>query len=429
MLAGVCGGIAGRLGIDAVILRVLVVVLSFFGGAGVLLYALGWLLLPLDDGRGRSELEDAFDAHAADRVRHLLTVVGLVVVIAVASVWVLSGDVVPGVLVVLTAVALLVLARRETPGGPGAPGRSGPYVPAPGGGPLDLAAYGQADPAGYGESAVSPQHQPAASPPRGPAVGGGSSGAAHPTQPLATNPGGSSDEPPYAGSPPYYQAPSPVWPPPAAPPRDRSPLGLLTVSVTLLALGALAAVDLWTADVPGGAYVALALGMVALGLLVGAWFGRARGLIVLGLVLTVALVPAVVVDAATDDDWSELRRWGRAETVRFSPTTAAQIEPAYGMNSGQLVLDLRDVDFTGDDVTTSVDAGAGEVVVLLPADVDVTAEAAVDLGELDLLGFISGGFDLGRSITDLGSDGAGGGRLALSIDANVGRVEVAREAA
>lgn len=429
MLAGVCGGIAGRLGIDAVILRVLVVVLALFGGAGILLYALGWLLLPVDDGRGRSELEDAFDARTTDRFRHLLTVVALVAVIAVSSVWALSGDVVPGVLVVLTVVALLVLARRDTPGpsgpsapygpprtGPVAPGPAGYGPPPPGYAPTEsTVALGGTEPTrAFGTDDETTATGPAQYPPT----------AAPWPDPQHPNAG----QPPY--EPPYLGSPVPAGPAPPPPPqRDRSHLGLLTVSVALLALGALAAVDLSTVDVPGGAYVALALGVVALGLLVGAWFGRSRGLIALGIVLSAALVPAVVLDTVTDGDWSELRSWGRADSARFSPTSAAEIEPAYELGSGQLVLDLRGVDFTGDDVTTSVDAGAGEVVVLLPPEVDVTADAAVNLGELDLLGFTSGGIDLGRSITDLGADGAGGGQLALTIDANVGRVEVSREAA
>lgn len=438
LLAGVCGGIAGRLGIDAVILRVLVVVLALFGGAGILLYALGWLLLPVDDGRGRSELEDAFDARTTDRFRHLLTVVALVAVIAVSSVWALSGNVVPGVLVVLTVVALLMLARRDIPGGsdpsaPYGPPRTAPV--APGYGPSS----GSGPSPGYGPP--SPEYAPTESTL---ALGG-----TEPTQALgtdsettATRPAqyppsaapwpdqqhSNVGQPPY--EPPYVGSPVPAGPPPPPPPpRDRSHLGLLTVSVALVALGALAAVDLSTVDVPGGAYVALALGVVAVGLLVGAWFGRSRGLIALGIVLSAALVPAVVLDTVTDGDWSELRSWGRADRAGFSPTSAAEIQPAYELGSGQLTLDLRGVDFTGDDVTTSVDAGAGEVVVLLPPEVDVTADAAVNLGELDLLGFTSGGFDLGRSITDLGADGSGGGQLTITIDANVGRVEVSREAA
>jgi len=47
MLAGVCGGAAEMLGVDAALLRVgMVVGTVFFAGAGVVLYAACWLLVP-----------------------------------------------------------------------------------------------------------------------------------------------------------------------------------------------------------------------------------------------------------------------------------------------------------------------------------------------------------------------------------------------
>jgi phage shock protein PspC (stress-responsive transcriptional regulator) len=48
-VAGVAGGLARHLDIDPLILRVAFVVLTFFGGVGLLLYVALWLLLP-DDG-------------------------------------------------------------------------------------------------------------------------------------------------------------------------------------------------------------------------------------------------------------------------------------------------------------------------------------------------------------------------------------------
>lgn len=60
-IGGVCAGIAARLGIDALIVRGIVVVIAVLGGPIVLLYAAAWLLLPDEDdlihaeevGRGR----------------------------------------------------------------------------------------------------------------------------------------------------------------------------------------------------------------------------------------------------------------------------------------------------------------------------------------------------------------------------------------
>jgi len=45
-LAGVCGGIARSTGMDSWIWRLLVVLLTLWGGAGLLLYALLWIFVP-----------------------------------------------------------------------------------------------------------------------------------------------------------------------------------------------------------------------------------------------------------------------------------------------------------------------------------------------------------------------------------------------
>jgi phage shock protein C len=45
-LAGVCGGVAEYLGIDPTIVRILWVVFTFCGGAGLLAYIICWILFP-----------------------------------------------------------------------------------------------------------------------------------------------------------------------------------------------------------------------------------------------------------------------------------------------------------------------------------------------------------------------------------------------
>ncbi|HEY3685112.1 MAG TPA: PspC domain-containing protein [Streptosporangiaceae bacterium] len=49
MVAGVCGGIAEYFGVDANLVRLVIVVLTFFGGTGALIYVIGWLLVPEAD--------------------------------------------------------------------------------------------------------------------------------------------------------------------------------------------------------------------------------------------------------------------------------------------------------------------------------------------------------------------------------------------
>ena len=53
MLGGVAGGLARYFGVDAVIVRIAFVVLTFVGGAGIPLYLAGLLLIP-DEGSDQS---------------------------------------------------------------------------------------------------------------------------------------------------------------------------------------------------------------------------------------------------------------------------------------------------------------------------------------------------------------------------------------
>jgi len=50
MIAGVCGGWAKYTGIDAAMLRIVLVATTLFGlGAPIVVYAACWLLMPQDD--------------------------------------------------------------------------------------------------------------------------------------------------------------------------------------------------------------------------------------------------------------------------------------------------------------------------------------------------------------------------------------------
>ncbi|MPY77236.1 MAG: PspC domain-containing protein [Actinophytocola sp.] len=50
MIAGVCGGWAQYLGVDAALLRIMLVATTLFGmGAPIVVYAACWVLMPQDD--------------------------------------------------------------------------------------------------------------------------------------------------------------------------------------------------------------------------------------------------------------------------------------------------------------------------------------------------------------------------------------------
>ena len=46
MLGGVAGGMADYLGVDPTIVRLCFVLTAFFGGAGIVAYAVAWLIVP-----------------------------------------------------------------------------------------------------------------------------------------------------------------------------------------------------------------------------------------------------------------------------------------------------------------------------------------------------------------------------------------------
>ena len=56
LLGGVCGGLADYIDADVGLVRLLMVVLTLFGGTGVALYAATWLLVPVQ-GSARSPAE------------------------------------------------------------------------------------------------------------------------------------------------------------------------------------------------------------------------------------------------------------------------------------------------------------------------------------------------------------------------------------
>jgi phage shock protein C len=52
VIAGVCGGLGKYLDVDPVLIRIAAVVLVFAGGAGILLYVIGWIAIPEEPDAG-----------------------------------------------------------------------------------------------------------------------------------------------------------------------------------------------------------------------------------------------------------------------------------------------------------------------------------------------------------------------------------------
>ena len=64
MLAGVASGIADYLGVDETLVRIAIVVATFFGGAGIAVYLAGWLLIP-EEGSDQSMASELLQSISA----------------------------------------------------------------------------------------------------------------------------------------------------------------------------------------------------------------------------------------------------------------------------------------------------------------------------------------------------------------------------
>ena len=380
VVAGVAGGLGEYTGVDPVLFRVLFAVLSVFGGAGILLYLLGWLFLPAA-GEPVSPVESLIGRGGGRRTGDVVQVVLLVLVGLVLAGVLARGD--GGdiflLLVVVAGIVLLVRNLDERRDGrPPAP----PVVPPP------PPAYQPYEPNPY------PPYDPTRT-------------AAMPAGPVPTA---------TAAWPEPVVAPVPV-----KAPKERSILGRVTLSALLLVLGVTAALDAGGAIEPQARhYLALSVGVLGLGLVVGAWRGRARGLVWLGIPLTVALAAVSTAEVSLD---------GGAGDRLYQPQSVAEVQDDYRIGVGSLRLDLTDVDFTSRAVTTSVSAGIGNVEVVVPREVDVEVVGRAGIGEVALFGQHVDGGSRERTVVDDGPDGEGGGSLQLVLDVGVGRVEVDRAAA
>jgi Putative stress-responsive transcriptional regulator len=57
VVAGVCAGIAAYFGIDPTLVRLAFALFTIFGGAGVLIYLIAWIVIPEEGGDGSSIAE------------------------------------------------------------------------------------------------------------------------------------------------------------------------------------------------------------------------------------------------------------------------------------------------------------------------------------------------------------------------------------
>ncbi len=327
VIAGVAAGLGDYFSVDPILFRVAFIVTSFTGGLGLLLYVVAWWLLPVGDPYDPMWRPPPGEG-LLNRLRRRpawLAVVLLIVggALLVNAIGLWRPAVVWGIALIGLGVLLFQQPRPDP-----VPAALGPTAPA------TAKATDPAAPAAFAATDV--------------------------------------------------QAP----PAPPRPPKPRSHLGLFTLGALLTVVGATAvASSLGQVHLIASQFLALALAIVGAGLLVGAWWGRSRWLIVLGLLLVPVVLLASLIDVPFQGGYGE-RLW--------TPRTSVDLRPAYRIVAGNARLDLTQYPFVSSSpIHITVSMVAGSLVVVLPSDVTVHAVAHVGVGEVNLFGRYRDGIDAG----------------------------------
>lgn len=358
MLGGVAGGLGEYFGIDPILVRLGFAVLTLFAGAGLALYIAAWVLIP-DEGEVSSIGEVALEkskGHLGDD-NSWQWIAGLVLVVIVVSTmggigW-NSGAWFWAWLLLAGGIWLYYQDRsseREDA-------------------PLD-------------QTSTPPSSTSQASATR--------TAVTHPARPVVP------------------RAPAP----PKAPP---SRLGRYTFAMVLVVLGLTAMMDNTGAiEVSGAQYAALTLVTVGAGLVVGSVWGRARGLIFLGLVL----LPLVLIGPRVDLPFA-----GGTGQRTFAPTSAAGLPERTELFAGKIDFDLTRMAWGEEPVVIEADLFMGQIEVTVPDGVDVEFRGHSQMGEVNL-------FDRSRGGTGVTLDArdpvSGGPRLILDTTVFMGQIDVNR---
>lgn len=370
-IAGVAGGLARHLDVDPLLVRVLMVVLALFGGAGLVLYLALWLLVP-EDYTGRAVIGTRDDTRKV-----LLIVAGVVALICLTGATFNDSSLWP--LIVLAGGALLFLTLREQrrSGGPDGP---------------------RAEQAAYSGSS---------------AYGSSMTGWVGDDQATTTS-AAPSESYGYGGwQPPYGADRTGSYSRKPTDPRRRGPILFWWVLASIaLVLGSLSMIDMAGADLPGSAYPATALAIIAAGLLLGAFWGRAGGLIFLGFIALVGTGAATATDRFSD-------------VTRHDPTSASMVQDSYRIGAGTMLLDLSHVSDPAslDGRQIRVTGGAAQLVIVVPDTMDVAADAVID-GPGEAIVFNQRDGNIGLNVTGERDVQNEVGELRIHAEIHFGEIDI-----
>ncbi len=461
------GGLGRAFGIDPVLIRVVFVVMTIFGGFGGLLYVLGWLLLPSDGdevsaaeallGRGRSSVPPV-----------LAVGLGVVAVISLFSMFSWGLPFLP--LAVGGAIVLTAMRKRgrfgghqgqrlrhwngewpvdgygrrqhrngcasRRPDGAGWGGWGGTGWGGSGwGGSSGTGGGGD----GWGGSRTrsagsSPFEKPAfwEQPSPGSRVDGPppAGGVNMTKSPAPDDPGIPGDEVPRTTPPAWdplgvapfawdLPEPTPLAPPSAPAARaGAGVIGRVALGATLLAggLGAVGVLAGWWA-LTWAQVSGIALGVLGLGLLVSALRGRGYSLIGPGVFLSLVTLALAVTGVSGTSGYG---------ATEIQPAVLADLRDAYSANAGQLTLDLSQITIpAGKTQQLAVDLKGGHAEVVVPAGMNVQATCETGAGRIDCLDSTAEGLKQVATGSQPGTPGSG--ELLLRVRVNAGYAEVSSD--
>jgi len=207
--------------------------------------------------------------------------------------------------------------------------------------------------------------------------------------------------------------------PPRAPaaPRPHSPLAWYVVAALLVGIGLLALVSqVANVDVAPGQFFGAALAVVGIGLVVGAWWGRARILILLALLLLPMAIVASFVTAPLEGGLGE---------QRFAPANAAELQSEYRMMGGRLLLDLTQLSITAQPIHIAASVAVGQLLVIVPPGASVQVHTRVGAGAAIVFGPREVGTSLDSRFVRLHASGP---TYILDLQSGLGEVEIITQA-
>lgn len=377
-LAGVAAGVAEYFAIDPTIVRLLFVASIFLGGFGFICYLIAWMVLPSADQASHPQAPRSFKSTSSTIVAMGLLITGAIIAAATIDNPFGGGFWVP--LLLVGGGAFLLLQNDD--GEIEAPfiGSSPTAPPAPPT-PTDPS---QNDRTGeeiqpYSATSVHRFEEDGAIVVDGPEVidavlvtdSTDVDADVDAIDHLTTSP----TERGFTWS--EDRSPDPVVP--SSPTNETQPAPPVT-ALTFAALAALAGgavlIDsVGWADIAITPVIAIAILIVGSGLLARALLGGGRGLIPMGLLLVVAAGVSAVASPALSDGVGDRD---------YAPIAFEDVNDEYRLGIGELVVDLRNVDFPAGEHTIDVHLGIGEARVYVPDDVNYLVAGELKVGELQI---------------------------------------------